>query len=190
VAWSWAEGFVLIGRNFSTKLDIYRYFILIASRTIPARGQVAVKGDEMTIARRILKMTKGLSLSLLAGLVLVVLPLVCCGQNNNNNLKSDNKPIDSDISNGNRAANSRPQAQNAQIVPDEVLIKFSPDTQPETIARIQAELQLEALRKFRSPNLFLMKITDGTAVEAIIRKLKTYPAVEYAEPNYVVKANP
>lgn len=180
----------MIGRNFSTKLDIYRYFTLIASRTLPARGKVSVKGDEMTIARRILKMTKGSSLSLLAGLVLVVLPLVCCGQNNNNNLKSDNKPIDSNISNGNRAANSRPQAQNAQIVPDEVLIKFSPDTQPETIARIQAELQLEALRKFRSPNLFLMKITDGTAVEAIILKLKTYPAVEYAEPNYVVKANP
>ena len=145
----------------------------------------------MAIARRIrMKMTKGSILSLLAGLVLVVLSAACCGQNNNNNLKSDNKPMDSDNSNGNRAANSRPQAQNAQIVPDEVLVKFNPDTQPETIARIQADLQLEALRKFRSPNLFLMKITDGTAVEAIIRKLKTYPAVEYAEPNYVVKANP
>ena len=89
MAWSWAEGFVLIGRNFSTKLEFYRYFTLIANRTIPARGQVAVKRDEMTIARRILKMTKGSSLSLLAGLVLVVLSLVCCGQNNNNNLKSD-----------------------------------------------------------------------------------------------------
>jgi hypothetical protein len=144
----------------------------------------------MTIARRILKMTGGSGLLLVAGLALVVLSLVCCGQNNNNNLKSDNKPMDSDNSSGNRAANSRPEAQNAQIVPDEVLVKFNPDTQPETIARIQADLQLEALRKFRSPNLFLMKITDGTAVEAIIRKLKTYPAVKYAEPNYVVKANP
>jgi hypothetical protein len=34
-----------------------------------------------------------------------------------------------------------------------------------------------------------MKITDGATVEAIIEKLKTYQAVKYAEPNYVVKAN-
>jgi hypothetical protein len=145
----------------------------------------------MTTARRIcVKMTRGSSLGLLAGLVLVVLPLVCCGQNSNNNLKSINKSTGSDLNGGNHAANARPQAQNPQIVPDEVMVKFNADTAPETIETIQAELQLETIRKFRSPNLFLMKITDGTAVEAIIRKLKTYPAVEYAEPNYVVKANP
>ena len=77
-----------------------------------------------------------------------------------------------------------------QMVPDEVLVKFNPDAQPETIERIQAELRLATLRQFHSTNLFLMKITDGSAVEAIVSKLKAYPAVEYAEPNYVVKANP
>jgi hypothetical protein len=191
MAWSWAEGIRLIETNFSTKIKVYRYFTLISNRTTPARGQVAVKGAEMTIARRIrMKKTRGSNLSLLAGLVLVVLALACCGQNNNNNLKADKKPIDSKSNSGDPAANSRHQAQNSQFVPDEVLVKFDPDTQPETIERIQAELQLETVRKFRSPNLFLMKITDGTAVEAIIQKLKAYPAVKYAEPNYVVKANP
>jgi len=146
----------------------------------------------MSTARRIrVKMTKRSSLGLLTGLVFVVLALVCCGQNSNNNLKSINRPTGSGINSGNHAANSRPaQAQNSQMVADEVLVKFIPDTAPQTIVRIQAELQLEMIRKFRSSDLFLMKITDGSAVEAIIRKLKTYPAVQYAEPNYVVKANP
>jgi hypothetical protein len=43
------------------------------------------------------------------------------------------------------------------------------------------------MRQFSSPNLFLMKITDGSPVDAVIKKLKTYEAVKYAEPNYVVK---
>jgi hypothetical protein len=85
---------------------------------------------------------------------------------------------------------SQSQDQPQQYVPHEVLVKFNPDTKPETIARIQAELKLEKVREFRSPNLFLMKITDGTSVAAIIDMLKAYEAVKYAEPNYVVQANP
>ena len=137
-----------------------------------------------------MKTTRGLSLGLLTGLVLMALSLASCGQNSDKNLKSGNKSIGSDISSGDHAANSWPQAQNSQMVPDEVLVKFNPDTQPQIIERIQNELQLKTVRKFRSSNLFLMKITDGTAVEAVIQKLKTYSVVEYAEPNYVVKANP
>ena len=145
----------------------------------------------MTTARRIrMKMTKGSTLTLVAGLFLVVFFLACCGQNNNNHMKSGNKLMGSDAGNPNQAANSQPQARNSQMVPDEVLVKFVPGTEPETIEHIQAELQLKTVRKFRSLNLFLLKITDGTAVETIIEKLKTYPAVAYAEPNYVVKANP
>jgi hypothetical protein len=137
-----------------------------------------------------MKTTRGLSLGLLTGLVLMALSLANCGQNSDKNLKSENKSMGSDISNGDHTANSWPQAQNSQMVPDEVLVKFNPDTQPQIIERIQNELQLKTVRKFRSSNLFLMKITDGTAVEAVIQKLKTYSVVEYAEPNYVVKANP
>ena len=145
----------------------------------------------MTTARRIrMKTTRGLSLGLLTGLVLMALSLASCGQNSDKNLKSENKSIGSDTSSGDHATNSWPQAQNSQMVPDEVLVKFNPDTQPQIIERIQNELQLKTIRKFRSSNLFLMKITDGTAVEAVIQKLKTYSVVEYAEPNYVVKANP
>ena len=134
-------------------------------------------------------MTKRLRYSLCAGLIFFILPLACNGQNNNNNLKSKNKTIESNIGSANQAGNSQSQDQPQQYVPHEVLVKFNPDTDSQTIARIQAELKLETIRKFRSPNLFLMKITDDATVEAIIQKLKTYQAVKYAEPNYVVKAN-
>jgi hypothetical protein len=157
---------------------------------MPVRGYVAVEGDSMTKTRRISKrMPKSLRYSLCAGLIFFILPLACNGQNSNNNLKSKNKTVESNMRSADQAEISQPQGQPRQYVPHEVLVKFNPDTDPQTIARIQAELKLETIRQFRSPNLFLMKVTDGAAVEAIIKKLKTHQAVKYAEPNYAVKAN-
>ena len=135
------------------------------------------------------KMTTGFGFCVLAGLIFLILPLACNGHNDNNNLKSNKKTTESGIKKADQAGIAQPQAQQHEYVPHEVLVKFNPDTKPETIARIQAELKLEKVREFRSPNLFLTKITDGTSVEAIIEKLKTYEEVKYAEPNYVVKAN-
>ncbi|MCK4986519.1 MAG: hypothetical protein KAS40_13410 [Desulfobacterales bacterium] len=144
----------------------------------------------MAKTRRIRKkMTTGFGFCVLAGLIFLILPLACNGHNDNNNLKSNKKTTESGIKKADQAGIAQPQAQQHEYVPHEVLVKFNPDTNPETIARIQAELKLEKVREFRSPNLFLMKITDGTSVEAIIEKLKTYEEVKYAEPNYVVKAN-
>jgi len=135
------------------------------------------------------KMTTSFGFCVLAGLIFLILPLACNGHNDNNNLKSNKKTTESGIKKADQAGIAQPQAQQHEYVPHEVLVKFNPDTNPETIARIQAELKLEKVREFRSPNLFLTKITDGTSVEAIIEKLKTYEEVKYAEPNYVVKAN-
>jgi hypothetical protein len=134
-------------------------------------------------------MTQKLRYSLCAGLIFFILPLACNGQNNNNSLKSKDKAIEADMTGADRTGISQPQDQPRQYVPHEVLVKFNSDTDLQTIARIQAELKLETIRKFHSPNLFLMKITDSASVEAIIEKLQTYRAVKYAEPNYVVKAN-
>jgi hypothetical protein len=135
------------------------------------------------------KMTQSLSYRLIAGLTFVILLLACNGQNANNDLKLQNKTIDSNTARADQSGISQPQGQQQQFVPYEVLVKFNPDTNPQTIERIQAELKLETIREFRSPNLFLMKITDGMNVAKIIEKLKTYPSVQYAEPNYVVKTN-
>ena len=133
-------------------------------------------------------MTQRLGYCLCAGLILFFLPLACNGQNGNNNLKSIDDTTTSNTGRADQAGKPQKQDQPRQYVPHEVLVKFDPDTNPQTIARIQSELKLETIREFRSPNLFLMKITDGTGVEAIIDKLQTYEEVKYAEPNYVVKA--
>ena len=143
----------------------------------------------MTETRRIRKkMIKGFGLNLFAALIFLILPLACDGQNNYN-LKSDHKTTESDAKKADTVWKTLPQAQRHEYVPDEVLVQFNPDIDPETIARIQTELSLETAREFRSPNLFLMKITDGSSVEAIIEKSKAYKEIKYAEPNYVVKAN-
>jgi len=144
----------------------------------------------MTDTRGIKKrMTKSLRYGLYAGLIFFILPIACNGQNDNNSLKSKDIISKSKIKSADQTGISQPQGHPQQYVPHEVLVKFNPDTNPETITRIQTELKLEKVREFRSPNLFLMKITDGTSVEAIIEMLKTHKEVKYAEPNYVVKAN-
>ena len=143
----------------------------------------------MTRTRRIpKKMIKGYSFILLAAGIFLILPMACDGQNNYN-LKSDQKTTESGIKKADNSGITQPNVQKYEYVPHEVLVQFNPDIDPEVIARIQAELKLEKMREFRSPNLFLMKITDGSSVAAIIEKSKTYTEITYAEPNYVVKAN-
>ena len=143
----------------------------------------------MAMTRRIQKKkTPGFSLNLLLALIFLGLPLACEGQNNHN-LKSNNNTSQSVNKNLDQPGIAQPQAQQHEYVPHEVLVQFNPGIDPETIARIQAELKLETAREFRIPNLFLMNITDGSSVEAIIEKSKAYAEIQYAEPNYVVKAN-
>lgn len=134
-------------------------------------------------------MIPGFGFNLFAALIFLMLPLACDGQDNHI-LKSTHKTTPSANQKLDVPGSGQPQAQQHEYVPHEVLIQFNTDADSETIARIQAELKLETAREFRSPNLFLMKITDGSSVEAVIEKLKAYQAVKYAEPNYVLKANP
>ena len=124
------------------------------------------------------KMTRSVSYSLLAGLFFFILPLACNGQNGNNNLKPKSKTLESHIRSAEQTGISQPPGQPRQYVPNEDLVKFNSNTNPQTIKRIITELKLETIREFRSPNLFLMKITDDATVETIIQKLKTNQAVK------------
>lgn len=129
-------------------------------------------------------------IGLFAGLI-IILVLACCAQTDNrdnNNQQLEHKSSESDIKRTSQTGISQPQDKQQPYVLDEVLVKFKPGTDADTIARIRADLNLKTMRKFSSPNLFLMKITDGSAVESVIKQLKAYEAVKYAEPNYVVKA--
>ena len=127
---------------------------------------------------------------LFAGFI-IILVLACSaqtGNNNKNNQQLKQKLSESEIKRTGQTGILQPNDRQQPYVLDEVLVKFKPDTEAETIARIQNELNLKTMRNFSSPNLFLMKITDGSPVESVIKQLETYEAVKYAEPNYVVKA--
>ena len=119
----------------------------------------------------------------------IILLLACGGQtgNSSNNNQQPQQKEASGVKHTGQTGISQPEGQREPYVLDEVLVKFKPGTDADTIERIRAALYLETIRKFSSPNLFLMKITDGASVEAVIEQLETYEAVKYAEPNYVVK---
>jgi hypothetical protein len=119
----------------------------------------------------------------------IVLLLACGGQTRNsshNNQRPEQKKA-SGVKHIGQTGISQPQDQRQPYVLDEVLVKFKPGADRDAIERTRADLNLEIIREFSSPNLFLMKITDGSSVETVIEQLKTYEAVKYAEPNYAVK---
>ncbi len=76
-------------------------------------------------------------------------------------------------------------AERGRYAPGEVLVKFREGTDEGTMAGIQQEAHLETIRVVSSPNLYLMKIVDGTPVEEMVERLRRYGEVAYAEPNYV-----
>lgn len=129
------------------------------------------------------------SVRLLAGLFMV-LALACGTQNGTDGARPEQKTAEAGMGRPDRIGISQPGDRQQPHAPNEVLVKFKPGTDAETIERIRAALKLETLRTFSSPNLFLMRINDGSAVKTVIEELKAYEAVEYAEPNYVVKTTP
>ena len=130
------------------------------------------------------------SAGLLFGFI-ITLMLACSAQTGNSNNKNpqlEQKSPKSEIKRTSQTGISLPEDKKQPYVVDEVLVKFKSGTDADTVNRIQMGLNLKTMRQFSSPNLFLMKITDGSPVESVIKQLKTYEAVKYAEPNYVVKA--
>lgn len=67
---------------------------------------------------------------------------------------------------------------------DQVLVKFREGTDIGAIKRIAQEAGLERLKVVSSPNLYLMRAENGTALEEAIGRLKAYPEVLYVERNY------
>jgi hypothetical protein len=152
-----------------------------------APGHGAVKGEGMTRTNRIRK-NAARGVGLLSGLFFIMV-LACGGRTGSGNPQPGQKSPEPMIkTNTAQTEISQPEGRQQKHVLDEILVKFKPGTDADTIESIREALNLVTMRKFLSPNLFLMKITDGTPVEAVIEALKTYEAVKYAEPNYVVKA--
>ena len=74
-------------------------------------------------------------------------------------------------------------------VPGEILVKFRDGTTDQTKKAIQKEVHLETIRIISKPNLYLMKILDGSSVESVMERLRNYEDVQYSEPNYIRTIN-
>jgi hypothetical protein len=116
-----------------------------------------------------------------AGIVLlVVLAAACVGQGKEMGARGGNG-----IENVGEKTGQWRGTERGGYAPGEVLVKFREGTDEGTMARIQQEAHLETIRVVSTPNLYLMKIVDGTPVEEMVERLRRYGEVAYAEPNYV-----
>ena len=70
-------------------------------------------------------------------------------------------------------------------VSGEILVKFRDGTTDQAKEAIQRKVHLETIRLISKPNLYLMKILDGSSVESVLERLGTFKEVKYAEPNYI-----
>jgi hypothetical protein len=70
-------------------------------------------------------------------------------------------------------------------VSGEILVKFRDGTTDQAKEAIQRKVQLETIRIISKPNLYLMKILDGSSVERVMERLGKFKEVKYAEPNYI-----
>ena len=87
---------------------------------------------------------------------------------------------------GSEQPNLSPEGgETKNYVPGEILVKFRDGTTDQTKKAIQKEVHLETIRLISKPNLYLMKILDGSSVESVMERLGKFKEVKYAEPNYI-----
>ena len=78
------------------------------------------------------------------------------------------------------------RAQSSSYAPGQILVRFKDGVDKQAVESIQRALFLKTIRVVSRPNLFLMRIMDESSVEAVIERLKDFPEVAYAEPNFLV----
>ena len=78
-----------------------------------------------------------------------------------------------------------PAPERSPHEPGEILVQFKDSINKETLSVIQDAAPVQVIRRVGPSNLYLMKITDGTPVEQVVRRLQQYPDVVFAEPNYI-----
>ena len=105
----------------------------------------------------------------LAGLLLALM-LTGCGQTNGTSSPQPGQTAaQAEFKGKHLPKENQPQGGRFPYAPGEVLVKFNPEVEAQTIAEIRTELKLQTIQKFSSPNLFLMKITDSTSIETMIK---------------------
>ncbi len=79
--------------------------------------------------------------------------------------------------------------ESAEIVKDELLIKFKADISTQSIRSFVNENNLEVIKEYHQIKVFLCNIRDERDVLSVCKELNEDPLVEYAEPNFTVHEN-
>jgi len=75
--------------------------------------------------------------------------------------------------------------EGAEYVPGEFLVKFKPDMKKEAVVSLKSEFGLETIKVLKRTGIHHLKIRSNVTVDEMIKRLRSSPLVEYAEPNYI-----
>ena len=123
--------------------------------------------------------------TILKYLIILLLATSCVGQGMSIDAESSHSSQATEIRKNEEVRPDLSGRQRKDYVTGEVLAKFKDGTDMQTIEMIKNKLHLKDIRVVSSPNLYLMKIQDGSSVEQIMESLREYKKVRYSEPNYV-----
>ena len=118
-------------------------------------------------------------------LVIFFLTISCADGQPETREKAISHPQPGEIHGSDQPKLSPATGETKNYVPGEILVKFQDGTSDQTKEAIQKEVHLETIRLVSKPNLYLMKILDGSSVESVMERLGKFKEVKYAEPNYI-----
>ena len=118
-------------------------------------------------------------------IVILFIIISCADRHQEAQEKKASHPRAIGIQGGEQPKLSPEGGETKSYVPGEILVKFRDGTTDQTKKAIQKEVHLETIRLISKPNLYLMKILDGSSVERVLERLVKFKEVKYAEPNYI-----
>jgi len=74
------------------------------------------------------------------------------------------------------------------VVAGEILVKFKPEVEKETIDKINKKFEVEIKKELRIKNTYRLNVPPAKTINEMLKKYREDPNVEYAEPNYIRKA--
>ena len=118
-------------------------------------------------------------------LVILFLTISCADRHPAAQEKAASHPQVIEIQGSDQPKPSPAGGETKNYIPGEILVKFRDGTTDQTKEAIQKEVHLETIRIVSKPNLYLMRILDGSPVETVMGRLHKFKEVKYAEPNYI-----
>lgn len=125
------------------------------------------------------------STNVLQLLVIFFLAISCADRHPEAQEKAASHPQAVEIQGSDQPKLSPAGGETKNYVPGEILVKFRDGTTDQMKEAIQKKVHLETIRLISKPNLYLMKILDGSSVESVMERLGKFKEVKYAEPNYI-----